>query len=133
MYKTELKDTCSLKWCLSHVQDHWYIVLRFYIKSMLVLTHKFQIVDRKWNAVLHQQGQFLQQYRKWNTNFKAFICREQSETLSTNKGRFCNNSEINTIISKRSSVEKKAKLFQLTRADFVTIAKLILLFQSDHL
>ena len=40
------------------------------------------------------------------------------------KGRFCNNSEIDTLISKRSSVENKAKLSQLTRADFVTIARL---------
>ena len=59
-----------------------------------------------------------------NTNFKATICREQSETLSTNKGRFCNNSEIDRLISKRLSVENKVKLSQLTRADFVTIAKL---------
>ena len=42
--------------------------------------------------------------------------------LSQNKGRFCNNSEIDTLISKRFSVENKAKLSQLTRADFVTIA-----------
>ena len=38
------------------------------------------------------------------------ICREQKETLSTNKGRFCKNSEINTLISKRLSVENKEKL-----------------------
>ena len=51
------------------------------------------------------------------------ICREQSETLSTNKGRVCNNSKIDTLISKRLYVENKAKLSQLTRAEFVTIAK----------
>ena len=66
-------------------------------------------------------GKLVQQ----NDNFKAIICREQSETLSTNKGMFCKNSEIDTLISKRLSVENKAKLSQLTRADFVAIAKLI--------
>ena len=58
------------------------------------------------------------------TSFKAIICREKSKTLSTNKGRFYNNNEINALISKRLSVENKAKLSQLTRADFVRIAKL---------
>ena len=56
--------------------------------------------------------------------FRAIICREQSETLSTNKGRLCNNSQIDTLNSKRLSVENKAKLSQLTRAGFATIAKL---------
>ena len=42
----------------------------------------------------------------------------------SNKCRFCDNSEIDTLISKRSSVENKAKLSQLTSADFATIAKL---------
>ena len=41
------------------------------------------------------------------------ICTEQSETLSTNKGGFCNNSQIETLISKWLSVENKAKLSQL--------------------
>ena len=41
-----------------------------------------------------------------------------------NKGRFCNNSEIEIQFSKRLSVENKAKLSQLTRTDFLTIAKL---------
>ena len=41
-----------------------------------------------------------------------------------NKGRFLNNSQIDTLISKRLSIEDKAKLSQLTSADFVTIAKL---------
>ena len=40
------------------------------------------------------------------------IKREQSETLSANKDRFCNNSKIETLISKRISVEHKAKLSQ---------------------
>ena len=40
------------------------------------------------------------------------------------KGRLCNNSKIETIISKQLSVENKAKLSQPTRADVVTIAKL---------
>ena len=44
--------------------------------------------------------------------------------MHRNKGRFCNKSEIGTLISKRSSVKNKAKLSQLARADFVTIAKL---------
>ena len=35
----------------------------------------------------------------------------------SNKGRFCNNSQIDTLISKWLSVENKAKLSQLTRAD----------------
>ena len=42
----------------------------------------------------------------------------------TNKSRFGNNNEIDTLISKRFSVENKAKLSQLTRVDFVTITKL---------
>ena len=41
-----------------------------------------------------------------------------------NKGRFCNNRENDTLISKRLSEENKAKLFQLTRADFATIEKM---------
>ena len=44
--------------------------------------------------------------------------------IGKNKGRFCNNSDIATLISKRLSVENKAKLYQLTRADSVAIAKL---------
>ena len=40
------------------------------------------------------------------------------------KGRFCNNSEIDILTSKRLSVENKAKLSEPTRADFVAIAKL---------
>ena len=35
---------------------------------------------------------------------------QSSYTVYTNKGRYCNNSEIDTLISKRSSVENKAKL-----------------------
>ena len=35
---------------------------------------------------------------KLTQQFKAIICREQSETLSTNNGRFCNNSAIDTLI-----------------------------------
>ena len=41
---------------------------------------------------------------------------------NSNKGRFCNNSNIDTLISRRLSVENNAKLSQLTRADFVTMA-----------
>ena len=40
------------------------------------------------------------------------------------KGRFCNHSKIDTLISKRLTVENKAKLSQLTRAFFGTLAKL---------
>ena len=42
-----------------------------------------------------------------------------------NKGRFYNNSEIDTLISKRLSVENKAKLSQLetARADKVIICR----------
>ena len=53
-----------------------------------------------------------------------FFCLTRSSTALANEGRFCNNSKINTLISKQLSVENKAKLSQLTRADFVTIAKL---------
>ena len=45
--------------------------------------------------------------------WKWLFCREQSETLSTNKGRFCYNIQIDTLISKWLSVENKAKLSQL--------------------
>ena len=41
-----------------------------------------------------------------------------------NNSRFYNNIEIDTLISNGLSVENKAKLTQLTWADFVTIAKL---------
>ena len=41
--------------------------------------------------------------------------------------------KINTLISKWLSVQNKAKLSQLTRAYFLTIAKLTHWFQSDHL
>ena len=50
-----------------------------------------------------------------------------------NKARFYNNSEIDTRISKQLSIENKAKLSQLTRPDFVTIAKLTHEFQSNYL
>ena len=36
-----------------------------------------------------------------------------NNTVEENKGRFCNNSEVDILISKRLSVEKKAKLSQL--------------------
>ena len=38
-------------------------------------------------------------------------------------GRFCNYSDIGPLISKQLSVENKANISQLTRADFVTIAE----------
>ena len=47
----------------------------------------------------------------------------QKYALRINKGRLCNNSQIYTLIAKPLSAENKAKLSQLTRADFVTIAK----------
>ena len=37
----------------------------------------------------------------------------------SNKGRFCNNSEIDTLISKRLSVKNKAKLSQLEIQTFL--------------
>ena len=43
--------------------------------------------------------------------------------IKGNKGRFCINSYIATLTSKRLSVENKAKLSQLIRADFALIAK----------
>ena len=45
--------------------------------------------------------------------------------IGANKSRFCNNSDIDTLFSKPISVENKVKLSQLTRADFVALAKLI--------
>ena len=51
-------------------------------------------------------------------------CFKEKMFTDENKGRFCNNSEVDTLISKQLSVENKAKLSQPTRADFVTIAKL---------
>ena len=42
----------------------------------------------------------------------------------SNKGTFCNNSEIDTLISNGLSVENKVKLSQPTKVDFVRIAKL---------
>ena len=52
------------------------------------------------------------------------ITQEQFQHHGSNRDRLSNNSEIDTLISKRISVENKAKLSQPTRADFVTIAKL---------
>ena len=49
---------------------------------------------------------------------------EASFMRIVDKGRFCNNSEIDTLNSKGLSVENKAKPSQLTRADFVTISRL---------
>ena len=51
--------------------------------------------------------------KQWHTNFKVIICREQSETLSTTKGRFCNDSKIGTLISMPLYVENKLKPSQL--------------------
>ena len=66
--------------------------------------------------------------------FGCLVARWQEKSLHSlsyeffsgysSKGRFCNNNKIDTWDSKRLSVENKAKLSQLTRADFVTIAKL---------
>ena len=55
---------------------------------------------------------------------RIIVTLQVAQAELQNKGRFCNNSEIDTLISKRLSVENKVKLSQLTRADFVTIAKL---------
>ena len=43
----------------------------------------------------------------------CFLNGQSLTTLSANKGRFCKNSDIDTLISKRPSVENKAKLSQL--------------------
>ena len=66
---------------------------------------------------------------------KILIFTQQlcSSLIPNNMGRFCNNTEIDKLISKRLFVENKAKLSQLTRADFVRIAKFTHLFQSDYL
>ena len=53
-----------------------------------------------------------------------FLFSNYFDNVSSNKSRFCNNIEIGTLISKRLSVENKGKFSQLTREDFVTIAKL---------
>ena len=60
---------------------------------------------------------------KIDTLISKRLSVENKAKLSTNKGRFYNNTKIDTLILKRLSVENKAKLSQLTRADFVTIAK----------
>ena len=59
----------------------------------------------------------------WKVSMFVFMNGERGYG---NQGRFCNNSEMDTLISKRLSVENKAKLSQLARADFVTIARLTL-------
>ena len=79
------------------------------------------------------KGRFCKNSEIYTLSSKRFICREQSETLSTDKSRFGKNSEIDTLSSKRLSVENKAILSQLIRADIVTIATLIHSFQSDNL
>ena len=45
--------------------------------------------------------------------------------ITLNKGRFCNNSQIDTLISKRLSVENKAKLSQLETQDTSSAALFI--------
>ena len=63
-----------------------------------------------------------------NMKFQGFREKGAIERTKRNSrltgGRFCNNSKIDKLISKRLYVENKAKLSQLSRADFVTIAKL---------
>ena len=65
----------------------------------------------------------------------SIIQNEQTWQLSPqhNNGKFCNNRKIDIIISKRLYVENKAKLSQLTRADFVTMSELTHEFQSEYL
>ena len=55
-------------------------------------------------------------------NLRSIVGRNILYTLN-NKGSFGNNNQSDTLISKRLSVENKAKLSQLTRADFVTMVK----------
>ena len=43
--------------------------------------------------------------------------------LRIKQGQISNNSDIDTLTSKRLSVENKGKLSQLTRADFVIVGK----------
>ena len=54
-----------------------------------------------------------------NSEIDTLISKQSSveniAKLSTNKGKLCNNSEIDTLISKQLSVENKAKFSQLTR------------------
>ena len=61
---------------------------------------------------------------------RIIVTLQVAQAELQNKGRFCNNSEIDTLISKRLSVENKVKLSQLARADFVTIAKLTHYFKA---
>ena len=50
-------------------------------------------------------------FHRWTLIQQQYLC--QWLTSSTNKGRFCNNSKLDTLIAKRLYVENKAKLFQL--------------------
>ena len=56
--------------------------------------------------------------------YRGRITSELAKLLATNKGKFCDNSNIGPLISKQLSVENKTKLSQQTREDFVTTAKL---------
>ena len=59
------------------------------------------------------------------------VCSSDAQLYQSQQA--CNNSDIYALVSKRLSVENKANLSQLTRADFVTIATFTHLFQSDYL
>ena len=67
----------------------------------------------------------IEQFRSFHGVGEHLLSSETFAILHhNNKGRFCNNSAIDTLLSKWLSVENKAKFSQLTRPDFVTIAKL---------
>ena len=50
---------------------------------------------------------------KSTSNADKAVYKLNKHSHEVNKGGFCNNSEIDTLISKRLSVENKAKLSQL--------------------
>ena len=55
---------------------------------------------------------------------KRLSVENKAKLSQLTRADFGNYIENNTLISKRLSVENKAKLSQLTKADFVTISKL---------
>ena len=85
------------------------------------LSDSIPITNQSVAVIFNQLGEYV------NKSKNKMLCKDIMDkmyVLSLNKGRFCKNSEIDTLISKLLSVENKAKLSPLTRADFVTIAKL---------
>ena len=117
----------------------FYMLWHLYWSTIVSLYHFYRTVCLKWKVICQWQSVVYQNRWQgastkkdlhidaiiWVCHFYAIFIFHINLLLLLfiNKGRFCNNSEIYTLISKGLSVETTAKLSQLTRTDFATIAK----------